>query len=174
MRIRTLRMCRRDACTTSLLLLALAACGGGGGDDAAQQGGPAPINTLAYVDTACRDSAGFFSATQELRVLRGESAPVTVARVPIAPVRVPNACAVFGIPRDGINSLTIGAFQRLGVSPDGTAVVFEVTDDFSRLGQSFVPAEEKGIFFIRADGSGARRLGDASHTPAIGTFVEPN
>ena len=62
------------------VLLTLAACGGGG-DNAPPPDGPAPINTLAYVDTACRDGADGFSATQELRVRRGESAPVTVARV---------------------------------------------------------------------------------------------
>ena len=43
------------------VLLTLAACGGGG-DNTPPPDGPAPINTLAYVDTACRDGAdGFFS-----------------------------------------------------------------------------------------------------------------
>jgi hypothetical protein len=155
------------------VLLTLAACGGGG-DNAPPPDGPAPAGTLAYVDTACRDGADGFSATQELRVRRGESAAVTAARVPIGPLPASSACAVFGSGRDGLNSLAIGVFQRLGVSPDGTAIVFEVTDDFSGLGQNFVPPEREGIFFIRADGSGLRRLGDASRFPASGrNVIEP-
>ena len=149
------------------VLLTLTACGGDGGNAPPPL---APINTLAYVDTACRDGAdGTFSATQELRVRRGENPPVTIVRVPmVGPAQVPlSYCGLFGFPRLGNLSLAIGAFQRLGVSPDGTSIVFEVTDDFSRLGQPFVPPEQKGIFFIHADGSGLRRLGDASRIPAI-------
>ena len=127
------------------VLLTLAACGGGG-DNGPRLEGPAPTNTLAYVDTACRDGADGFSMTQELRVRRGESAPVTIARIPIGPLRVPASfCGIFGVGRNGMSlSLAFGAFQRLGVSPDGTAIVFEVTDDFSLLGQSFVPPSRRG------------------------------
>jgi hypothetical protein len=113
-------------------------------------------------------------------VRRGESAPVTIARIPIGPLPAPLACGLFGFRRDGASSVALGAFHRLAVSPDGTALVFEVTDDFSLLGQRFVPPEQQGIFFIRADGGGLRRLGAASRTPsftssgAFGTdFVEP-
>ena len=164
------------------VLLTLAACGGGG-DNAPPPVGPAPTNTLAYVDTACHADASGFTATQELRVRRGESAPVTVALVPmIRPLPSAFACVEFGVELYGGNSLAFGAYQRLGVSPDGTGIVFEVTDDFSILGPSTVPAEQKGIFFIRADGGGLRRLGDASRIPSFTTgggslltnAVEPN
>jgi len=172
-----------------ILLLPVAGCGGGGDTAPPQQGpaseGPAPVNTLAYVDTTCHGGADGFTATQELRVRRGEGAPLTVARVPmIGPVPKPSVCVGFGVPLFGIQSLTFGGFQRLAVTPDGTGLVFEVTDDFSILGQSFVPPEQKGIFFIGADGSDLRRLGDASRIPAFTTggvgsnpltnIVEPN
>ena len=88
----------------ALLLAFAAGCVGGDDGTAPPPDGPAPINTLAYVDTACRDGAGgFFSATQELRVRRGDSAPVTVARIPmIGPLRVPlTYCGLFGSFRNG-------------------------------------------------------------------------
>jgi hypothetical protein len=57
----------------------------------------------------------------------------------------------------------------LGVSPDGSLVVFEVTDEirFGVLGPlvfpfNALPAEQKGIFAVAADGTGLRRLGPAS------------
>src|SRR5574341_2270403 len=63
-----------------VLLLTLAACGsGGGGGDA-----PPELGTLAYVNTTCRDDPTGFTLTQELRVRRGDAAPITVARFGIA------------------------------------------------------------------------------------------
>ena len=59
------------------------------------------------------------------------------------------------------------------MSPDGAAVVFEVTDDFSINPPLplHLPPEQKGIFFVRADGSGLRSLGPPSRLPF---FVLPN
>src|SRR5262249_40979933 len=55
-----------------------------------------------------------------------------------------------------------------GVRPDGSGVVFEVNRDVSRyrLGPPLTP-EQQGFFFVRADGSGLRRLGPASGEPCF-------
>ena len=51
--------------------------------------------------------------------------------------------------------------QRLGVSPDGSGVVFEVNDEFRSPGSRLAP-EQEGMFFVRSDGrSVPRYLGRA-------------
>ena len=151
--------------STVFTLLALAACGGGGdgGGTAADE-----IGTLAYVNTTCRDDPAGFTLTQELRVQRGDAAPITVARFgPLGPLPAIGACTYFASFGAGsVRSPQIGAFQRLGVSPDGTGIVFEVSDDFNVFSQTFVPPEQEGIFVVRADGSGLRRLDRASRAAA--------
>ncbi len=56
------------------------------------------------------------------------------------------------------------------MSPDGSGVVFEVTFDFSYLAplgfRGPLKPEQEGIFFVRADGTGLRRLGPASREAA--------
>jgi hypothetical protein len=60
-------------------------------------------------------------------------------------------------------------------------VVFELSDDFSILASNFLPPEQKGMFVVRADGSGLRRLGPASRNACFrfdisdipATFVFP-
>jgi len=64
--------------------------------------------------------------------------------------------------RHGGNAVMLGNFQRLGASPDGSGVVFEVTNDQVRIpGLPAVP-EQEGFFYVRSDGRGLRRLGPAS------------
>src|SRR5262249_18501800 len=66
-----------------------------------------------------------------------------------------------------------GALQRLGVSPDGGGVVFEVNDEFSRLG-TFLSPEQRGFFFVRSDGRGLRPVGPPSRDRTVrpgGGFV---
>src|SRR5262249_9733357 len=86
--------------------------------------------------------------------------------------RGPN-CALIGSARSGfVSSPIVGAFQRIGASPDGRHVVFEVTDDFSRT--NLLPSgQQKGIFIVRADGRGLRRLGPASRDPAFRLATDP-
>ncbi|HKA29698.1 MAG TPA: hypothetical protein VKH82_10000, partial [Candidatus Binatia bacterium] len=48
----------------------------------------------------------------------------------------------------------------MAVVPDGSGVVFDVTKQFSPALTPEPPGE--GIFFVRADGSGLRRLGPPS------------
>jgi hypothetical protein len=51
-------------------------------------------------------------------------------------------------------------------------VVFEVTNDLSRPRLAAVP-EQEGIFYVRSDGRGLRRLGPASRDPTWTLFVDP-
>ena len=158
------------------LLLALAACGGGNGGHA-DADTAAPIGTLAYVQTACTDSAdGRFSATQELRVQREVGPPMTLARLDaIGPEFLPGLCDVYGMNRLGALALTFGGFTRIGVRPDGATILYEVTDEFSVVEQPFVPPDAHGIFAVRADGIGRRRLGPASRVASFGDGVaSPN
>ena len=160
---------RRCASRTLLtLLLAVAGCGGGGGGP---EGGGAPslasARTLAYVVTQCREDVARRSFQQELRIREGDRAPVTVAAatdgIVQEPPVLPGWCRLFGTSRIGSSSVTAGAFQRLGVSPDGSGVVFEKTTRFSiAIGRLALAPDDEGFFFVHADGSGLRRLGPAS------------
>ena len=106
------------------LLLALAACGGGGGSDSPPPE-PASLRTLAYVVTSCHEDKQSSTFRQSLRIRRGEAAEVTVAEIP--PIRLPpfaGFCHLFGQYRVGLASIAVGGFQRMGISPDGSSVVF--------------------------------------------------
>ena len=70
-------------------------------------------------------------------------------------------CATFGFTRWGGFSVVSYPLQRLGVSPDGSGVVFEVNDEF--LKSPSLSPEQNGMFFVRSDGRGLRRLGPPSH-----------
>jgi len=148
------------------LMLTLAACGGAGdGDDPASA---SDIGTLAYVETECRGTSEGFVERQALRIRQGDRAPVTVFETP--GVSLPGAgylCASSARGRIGLGSITREAFQSVAVSPDGASMVFEVTDEFSvnpPLPLN-LPPEQKGIFWVRADGTGLRRLAPPSRTP---------
>jgi hypothetical protein len=115
----------------------------------------APIHTLAYVAAECRAGAQGLSSEQKLLIRRGNCDPVTV---PLFPLSVSGTCI-------GGDDPSVGVFQRIAVLPDGSGVVFEVTNEFSlspAIRNEELPA--KGMFFVRADGRGLRRLGDASHS----------
>jgi hypothetical protein len=108
-------------------------------------------------------TAGGFHQTLQIR--RGDCDPVTVLDFP-EPLARPD-CALIGSVRFGyVSSPIAGAFQRIGASPDGQHVVFEVTDAFS--GTTLLPpGQQNGIFIVRADGHGLRRLGPASRDPSF-------
>jgi hypothetical protein len=83
--------------------------------------------------------------------------------------------------RWGSYSISREPFQTVTVSPDGESVVFMVTDEFSvnpPLPLN-LPPEQKGLFWVRADGTGLRRLGPPSRErfffvnyPGRGVFFE--
>lgn len=121
----------------------------------------AAIRTLAYVVNTCRQEAEGFSGSQRLMVRRGNCAPVTIMEVPFAgPSPDPvGLCRAFGESRVGNDSVGIGVFQRIAALPDGSGVVFEVTSAFSLFPSLTPTPPAEGIFFVRSDGSGLRRLG---------------
>jgi hypothetical protein len=153
-----------------LLMLALAACGDGG------------AGTLAYVETECRDTKELgFVERQALRIRQGEREPVTVFETPgVGPLfpGVGGLCKAYTQGRFGEVAISREPFQAVAVSPDGTSVVFAVTDQFSvnpHLPLD-LPEEQKGIFWVRANGTGLRRLGPPSrqrsfYTCGVGYFT---
>jgi hypothetical protein len=148
------------------LLLALAACGDDGGG-----GPPSGAGTVAYIVTSCRQTGTDMTLQQEVRILRGDAEAVTVMSVgPLGPF--PSlACAAYGSSRAKLHP-QYGPLQRFGITPDGSGIVFELTDEFVSDGRGLLPPEQRGIYYMRADGSGRRRLGAASRSP--GFFVQWN
>jgi hypothetical protein len=141
-----------------LVLLSLAACGGG--ESGAPPPPPGQISTLAYVTSSChdREDGGDLSASQAFWIRRGEGPPVKIAEFAWGePTIGAPYCTFYGQGRYGEGSLPAGAFQRLGVSPDGSLVIFEVTDQHS-IFTHVIPEEQQGIFAIRADGTALRKL----------------
>jgi len=160
------RICGRLALVG--LLCAVAACGGDGGGSSASD-----VGTLAYVVTSCREVAGQATLQQELRIYHGAGETVTAMSVgPLGPFTSYGLCARLGRQRWGLGAF-LGAFQRLGVTPNGSGVVFELTDEFASVGRGLFPTAQRGIYYVQADGSGLRRLGAASRVPAV-LFVPPD
>jgi hypothetical protein len=151
--------------TLGILVASLSpGCGGGGSHDTSAPSTATPIGTLAYVVTECRDDPSGFFARQRLELRQGEAPPVTVMELPwTGPLPGSGLCQLYGRSRYGTGSVYAGVFQRIGVTPDGSGVVFEVTDEFSiNASNQLLPPDREGIFFVRADGTGFRRLGAAS------------
>jgi hypothetical protein len=138
-------------------------------------GGCAAIRTLAYVWNECRSDARGVTFRRELRIRRGNCAPVTIQTIgPTEPRPDPHhLCELYGATADGQDTALLGGFQRLAVAPDGSGVVFEVSNGtviqsvFGGFSPELSPDEE-GFFFLRADGKGGRRrLGPASRVPVF-------
>src|SRR5262249_47435835 len=77
-------------------------------------------------------------------------------------------CKAYGQSGYGSESVVMFPLQRLGVSPDGSAVVFEVNDQSPFFRPISVSPEENGFFLVRADGAQPpRRLGPPSRDPSF-------
>jgi hypothetical protein len=134
----------------------------------------AGIRTFAYVVNEChRDAQGLSSFSQKLLVRRGNCDPATVLELPpVGPVSDPlgdalgGTCHNFGAYRAGSGFPLIGRFQRLGVLPDGSGVVVEITNDHTVAPALAPEPPEEGLFFFRSDGS-RRLLGPASAVPVF-------
>jgi hypothetical protein len=135
----------------------------------------ARIRTLAYVVTECTiDPQGRSSLKQKLLIRRGNCDPVPVMELgPSSPMFDLGLCRTIGADRAGSEFVydgslpTVGAFQAMAVLPDGSGVVFDVTRQFSEVPALTPEPPEEGVFFVRADGSGLRRLGPPSRVPSV-------
>jgi hypothetical protein len=126
------------------------------------------------VVTECRTEGETITGRQALLVRRGDCDPVTVREFSVPPVPDPlGLCGIYGRARIGEASVVVGAFQRLGVSPDRSAVVFELTTDHAVFPLQSLPPGEEGIYVVHSDGTGVRRLGPASRDPAFRVFPAP-
>lgn len=142
------------------VLLALVACGGEGSSS------PPATGTLAYVVTSCRQVGADMTIQQDIRVRRGEAEPETIASIgPLGPF--PGlGCGVYGAYR-AWTYMKLGPLQRFGITPDGSVIVYELTDELVQEGRGELPLEQRGIYHVRADGSDRRRLGPASNAPTV-------
>jgi hypothetical protein len=135
----------------------------------------AGVRTMSYVLTECTtDASGTaISARQALMVRRGNCDPVAVHEIALTPLGSAWAdiCRSFSLRRSGDYSVEHGVFHRTAVLPNGAGVVFEVTNELSTVPQLTPEPPDEGIFVVRADGSGRRRLGPASAMP---TFAVAN
>jgi hypothetical protein len=140
-------------------------------------GCPTRIGTLAYVVTRarCRPRDRRLTGGQELWIRRGDCDPVMALRLDtLGEVDdLAGLCATVARNRAGFGSGLAGVFQRLGVTPDGSGVVFEVTNEFELIGHTPLAAEQQGFFYVRADGSGLHRLGPASRDKTYRIYVPP-
>src|SRR5262249_10995854 len=124
-------------------------------------GGCAPLRTLAYEVLECdEDSRGIVDAEipgEILKVRRGNCDPVTIFEHAGGPSQDPlpggGACRDLGTVRYSPDFVLSGGVQRLGVSPDGSGVAFEVNNHVALFP---VVQTQEGFFFVRADGSGLR------------------
>ena len=127
--------------------------------------GGARIGTVASVVTTCRVDGGVLTGEQRLEIKRGDCPPTKVVEfVASSPVPEIGLCELYGEFRDGGVATTVAPLQRLGISPDGRTILFEVNPHTKSLpGPAFeVQEADEGIFAVRADGSGLRRLGPPS------------
>jgi hypothetical protein len=120
------------------------------------------------VVTECTtDPQGRSWQKQRLLIRRGNCDPVTVMEAaPSAPVPG-EQCRVLGESRSSVGSSVAGVFQHMAVLPDGSGLIFEVTTQVSLIPSATPQPPEEGIFFVRADGSGLRRLGPAGRVPVL-------
>src|SRR5262249_26244691 len=126
---------------------------------------PAAIRTLAYAQSECREdpSNQTYVAHQELRIRRGDRAPITVATFDSPRVADPlGFCTQWGGVGFGGSSVLAFPLQRLGVSPDRSTIVYEVNDAAPFFPFGPLPPGDNGFFMVRADGTGDRRLGPPS------------
>ena len=155
------------------ILAVVAACGGGGNGQSPP--GPATVRTLAYVMTDCRGDAQGATIRQSLQIRQDDQAPITVVEhSTTGGFGLTLICGDIGATRRATNCARRGVFHRMGVSPDGSTVVFEVTDEdeLTVFPRNTLATDEKGIFTVRPDGTGLRRLGPPSRDPPYVDFYQ--
>jgi hypothetical protein len=129
---------------------------------------------LAYAVSQCRENSDGFFLHQALVVREGEREPTTVMEIPdIGPGPQVGLCRAASSQRFGGGFPAFGPFQHIAVSPDGSVVIFDVSDEFSVLGHNFLTPEQRGLFSVHADGTGLRRLGLPSHHASFFPFGVP-
>ena len=145
--------------------------------------GAARIRTLATVVNECHSAGGMWTGRERLEIRRGDCPPVTVMTVEASTpaVEILPVCAFYGMGRNGSAGVTVGALQRVAVSPDGATVVFEVTDDFTgnlvvrgvKVPSPSGTLDAEGIFVVHADGTNLRRIADQSREPPFAVRPDP-
>ena len=162
------RICGRLALVG--LLCAVTGCGGDGGGGSSPQP-EAQVSTLAYVVTRCHEEKGGRngSASQTLWIRQGNREPVKIVEYTLGQPAIGGLCRLWGQNRSSVAAPILGAFQRTRFTADGSQFLFEVTDDFS-VNAHVIPEDEQGIFAVRADGSGLRKIAPHSEDPCMRVY----
>jgi hypothetical protein len=130
---------------------------------------------MLVVNECTADAAGLTTFKQRLITRRGNCDPVTIMEIPeVGPVPDPlGLCRIYGDFRTGAGSVGLGAFQKIAVLPNASAIVFELTSQHS-LAPYLSPAlPDEGIFVARPDGRGLRRVGDATRVRLLDVTPDP-
>jgi hypothetical protein len=157
--------CRRAVALRDTARCMETQCDGIGGEACRRRCKPAAIRTLAYALSECREdpSSHTYVAHQELRIRRRDRDPITVATFDSPPVADPlGFCPAWAGVAFGGSSVLAYPLQRLGVSPNGSTIVYEVNDAAPFFPFGPLPPQADGLFMVRADGTGRRRLGPPS------------
>jgi len=157
------------------VILVLAACGDNGQPGTDARGAVQLKGILLYAISECHENAEGAVLKQTLYARQGESNPVALWEFSWSgPVLLHQLCNLFGLMRSGGSEIFAFPLQRLGLSPDGTQIIFELADDSSLVAPNrLLAAEEEGIFTVRPDGTGLRRLGPHSRDPATRIIPDP-
>jgi hypothetical protein len=159
------RECRQAVASRDVARCMATQCDGVDGERCRRRCKPAAIRTLAYAQSECREDPlnHTYVAHQELRIRRGDREPITVATFDSPRVADPlGFCPQWGSWGYGGDSVLAFPLQRLGVSPDGSTIVYEVNDTMPFFPFGPLPPEDNGLFMVRSDGAGSRRLGPPS------------
>jgi hypothetical protein len=157
--------CRRAVASRDVARCMATQCDGIGRETCRGRCKPAAIRTLAYAQSECREDPvnHTYVAHQELRIRRGDREPNTIATFDSPRVADPlGFCPAWAGATFGGSSVLAFPLQRLGVSPDGSTIVYEVNDAAPFFPFGPLPPEANGFFVVRANGSGRRRLGPPS------------
>jgi hypothetical protein len=168
--VRRMAECRAERCTGLPAKLCRDRCRAVTGCRA----GGARIRTLATVVTQCQVRDGVWTSRQRLEIKRGDcpaTTPMAISTTGV-PDPTPSPCEDYGGYRDGASAAVVTPFQRLGVSPDGRTVVFELNTHVADPGftsPGTFDVSEEGIFAVGPDDT-IRRLGPASGEKAYRVF----
>jgi len=147
----------------------------GCGNDGEESRGEIVLKPFPYVVTRCGETDAGWTAHQELRIRQPDGTNVVVKEFDFGVVpELAALCPIYGQGRAGAGAMAAGFIQRVGINPQASTIVFEVTDDFSILPNRPLAPEDEGIFAVRPDGSELRRITSASRDPTFRFVIDPS
>lgn len=131
------------------------------------------------VNECQQDAGGLLTWSEKLVVRRRNCDPVTVMELPrVGPLLDPlspfgGLCRLYGGFRIGPGFVAVGRFQRVALLPKDAGAVIEITNDHSLFPSVSPEPPQEGLFFMRLDGTGLRRLGPATAQGILAVLPDP-